>query len=61
MAFLDLVNLLNCDGKRGEGRIRRGGVKEVAPAPCRHLGLQLGVAGVQLHLLLLVEGDLHAV
>ena len=38
MASLDLVNLPNCDGMRGEGRIRRGGVKKVAPAPCRCLG-----------------------
>ena len=59
MASLDLVNLLNCDGMRGEGRTRRGGVNEVGPAPCCCLGI--GVPGVQLHLLLLVEGDLHAV
>ena len=27
-ASLDLVNLSYCDGMLGEGRIRRGGVKE---------------------------------
>ena len=27
-ASLDLVNLSYCDGMQGEGRIRRGGVKE---------------------------------
>ena len=43
----------------GEGRIRRGGVKEVAPAPCRCLGF--GVPGVLQHLLLLGGDGLHAV
>ena len=59
MVSLDLVNLLNCDGMRGKGRIRRGGVKEVAPAPCRCLGF--GVPGVLQHLLLLGGDGLHAV
>ena len=59
MASLDLENLSNCDGMRGEGRIRRGGVKEVAPAPCCCLGF--GVPGVLQHLLLLGGDGLHAV